>query len=524
MARLFGIALATCLASLASCTALLGLDGKTFGTGGGTSGNAGATSTSHTTTTSTGPSSSSASSTGSTSSSGGPCAVDAGAPKLAWVNYFDPAANGTARIGAADLDPSGNLVAVGWIRGSPQLGACGFATASGAQDGFVVRLTPDQKCTYAPVPAADMSSFVLLSAVVPETAEAFVAGNFAGHVAGLAAQGSSDAFVAHMTATSLTGLVAFGNPGSTTVVNHMTSDADTLYVFGGFAQYLRDSMGNVLASGGTGGGESGYLLALRKVDLSVKWAVAMTAAMGGQPLGAAMDPTGAIVLGGLFTGGNAKVGSLAVPATGANINSAFVARIGNDGGVIDAVGDATSTSAIAGVAADPSGTIYVGGNYTGSLALGGLMLAGDVSATRGFVATFDPTLVPTGSRVATPTKGPGSSPVFGFTRIVPGCPTLVAGEYQGSVAFSPTAQETAAGGAVFVAAYDPTLAVFAWEESFLSPDLIGALGVVDLSVDRAAGAIYLSGAYKTSITVGATAHVAAMGNMGASFIAKLVLP
>jgi hypothetical protein len=370
-----------------------------------------------------------------------------------------------------------------------------------------------------------MSTFVLLSGVVADTVvDTFVAGNFAGHLVGLAAQGPSDAFVAHMSATSITSLVAFGNPGSTTLVNHMTSDADTLYVIGGFGQYLRDSMGTVLASGGTGGGESGYLLALRKVDLSVKWAVALTAAMGGQPLGAAVDPSGAIVLGGLFTGGNAKVGTLAVPATGPNTNSAFVARIGNDGGVIDAIGDATSTSAIAGVAADPAGTIYAGGNYTGSLALGGLMLAGDTSSTRGLVATFDPKLVATGSLVTTPTKGPTSPPVLGFARVAPGCPTLVAGEFQGSVAFSPWAQETTAASALFVAAYDPALGALAWEESFQSTDLIGAAGVVDLSVDRTAGAVYLSGAYKTSITVGATAHAAAAGNMGASFIAKLVQP
>jgi hypothetical protein len=327
-----------------------------------------------------------------------------------------------------------------------------------------------------------------------------------------------------MSSNSITSVVAFGNPTSTTGVNGMTSDADTLYVIGGFGQYLRDSMGNVIASGGTGGGESGYLLALRKADLTVKWAVALTAAMGGQPLGATVDPTGAIVLGGLFTGGNAKVGTLAVPATGPNTNSAFVARVGNDGGVIGAIGDTTSQSGAAGVAADPGGTTYVGGNFTGALALGGLMLAGDASATRGFLATFDPALVPTGSRVTAPTKGPGSSPVLGFAKVAPGCPTLAAGQFQGTVAFSPWTQESEAAGALFVAAYDPALGSLAWEKSFPSADLIGPLGVVGLSVDRAAGAFYLSGAYATSITVGATAHAAATGNMGASFVAKFVLP
>jgi hypothetical protein len=440
------------------------------------------------------------------------------------VGYFDPGANGTARIGATQLDASGNLVAVGWLRGSVDLGACGSVTAVGAQDGFVARLAPDEKCSYQALPAGDVNSYVLLSGVVPDTTSTFVAGNFAGHLAGLAAQGPSDAFVVKLNANAVAGLVAFGNPGSTTGVNGLASDADTLYVFGGFGQYLRDAMGNVLASGAAGAGESGYLLALRKTDLSVKWALALTAAMGGQPLAAAVDPAGAIVLGGLFTGGDAKVGLLAVPATGPNANSSFLARVGNDGGVMDVIGDATSQSGVAGVAADPGGSIYLAGSYTGTLAMGGLKLAGDASATRGFLAAFDPTLDLKGSLVATPTKGPGAPPVFGFSRVAPGCPTLAAGEFQGAVAFSSTKQETAAAGALFVAAYDPSLGAFAWETSFLSGDVIGPLSLVGLSVDRAARAVYLSGNYATSITVGATPHAVPPGNMGASFIAKLVQP
>jgi hypothetical protein len=76
---------------------------------------------------------------------------------------------------------------------------------------------------------------------------------------------------------------------------------------------------------------------------------------------------------------------------------------------------------------------------------------------------------------------------------------------------------------LFVAAYNPSQGALAWETSFPSDDLIGALGVVSLSVDQTAGALYLTGAYATSITIGGPPH-AVPGGAGSGFIAKLVGP
>jgi hypothetical protein len=218
MTRLLHLGLGFAVASLASCTALLGLSDKTFGTG-GMGGGASSASTSHATTSSGGSSSSSAassssSSSASSSSSSGCFISDGGTPSVAWVNSFAPTANSAALIGATELDPSGNVVAVGWIAGASTLGMCGGASAVSVTDGFVASLAPSGTCTLATFPGTDAGSSIRFHAVAPDVGSVTVAGSFAGHFGVAMAQGQRDALVARIVGTNLQALVSYGYSGS----------------------------------------------------------------------------------------------------------------------------------------------------------------------------------------------------------------------------------------------------------------------------------------------------------------------
>jgi hypothetical protein len=296
-----------------------------------------------------------------------------------------------------------------------------------------------------------------------------------------------------------------------------------VYVFGTFSQYLKDSGGNVVLSGVLGAVASGFLLAFAKSDLKLVWALPFTAAMGCTPLSVAVDPAGGIVVGGFFSGGSAMIGTtVSVPAK-AGANSAFVARVAKDGSVLSAIGDATGVSSdVVGVAADATGAIYIAGAYVGTLTMNGLVLAGDASATRAYLATLDANLSPKASLSLTPTAT-GMAPAALLEHIVPGCSMITAGLLEESVALSPKMQLTGAPDAIFVAAYDPSLSTPAWAVAMPSPDAFGPLNVRGLSVDAASRAVYLSGNYASSITIGGT-HMAAAGDAGASFVVKLQAP
>jgi hypothetical protein len=248
----------------------------------------------------------------------------------------------------------------------------------------------------------------------------------------------------------------------------------------------------------------------------LQWGVPLTAAQGCQPLDATIDGSGDLVVSGFCTGGTAFAGNVSVPATGVGTNSAFLVQIASSNGTVRHVlGDSTGSSVLNCVAADSVGsTVYVAGTFAGPSTLGSLVLT--QTPTTGFLATVGANLMPTASSTLGADPGTGG---LGLTRVVPGCPLIAAGGFHGALTLPDGPHSGGTASALFVAGYD-ALSGGQWAVTFPSGDAFNTTVVTGLSVDRSAGAYYLTGAYKTSIMIGSSPQTETDTN-GAGVVLKL---
>ena len=210
-----------------------------------------------------------------------------------------------------------------------------------------------------------------------------------------------------------------------------------------------------------GGGSTGWDAFIAKVTPtgSVAWATPGTAGAPGQKAGArsvAALTDGSTIVVGEFTG-QVTLGSTTLTSTGGW--DAFVARVMPSGTVAWAIpgGSRTGDDGAYGVSALPTGGVVVTGLFTGTMTLGGRVLAsaGDKDAwvakvTAGGAVTW-----------ATSAGGEGVDWGMGISALADGS-SVVTGFFSSAPArFGSTALETAGGNDIFVARVTP-MGRFAW--------------------------------------------------------------
>jgi hypothetical protein len=227
----------------------------------------------------------------------------------------------------------------------------------------------------------------------------------------------------------------------------------------------------------------------------------------------AVDGAGNVYVIGEFTGTMTLGGFTLTSLSGNNWGNTFVAKLSPTGTVLWArqFGNAQETGGI-GIAVDGAGNVYTSGFFEGTVNFGGVSLTSPAGDLDMFLTKLDSS----GNTVWAKHFG-GTAYTDGFSIAVSGTGSVyVAGTFTGTVAFGSTKLTDAGGqGSGFVAKFTSTGSV-AWARVVNSNQVFEE--VFGLAVDPA-GNVYAAGAFDGTITIGSTTLTSGSG-FGA-FVTKL---
>jgi hypothetical protein len=309
-----------------------------------------------------------------------------------WVKQFGASGTVGAGTGIA-VDAAGHVVVTGWFSGAVNFGD-GPMPSAGPQDIFLVKLDASSGGHIWSAHFGDPTDVAPLAVGVAVDASGGVllAGYFSGDTTfggkPLMTTNMSDTFVAKLDGSG-TGAWSkdFGTAGSTSHGTSVVIDSSTdVLVAGGFSGTIDLGDGGVPSTGLGDGyvvkmdGSGGHLWANYFGTHSSK--------DSSETVGVAADPSGNVVVGGIFSG---QVSIGGAPMVGAGAVDIFLAKLdGHNGSVAWAQSfGGPSTQRAAGVAADSSGNAFLTGYFQGSIdfGVGPLMSMGGEDI---FVAKFGP--------------------------------------------------------------------------------------------------------------------------------------
>jgi hypothetical protein len=303
-----------------------------------------------------------------------------------WGQRFGNSADD--QIGASvAFDAAGNVLLAGWFQGQVTFGANPTLITAGLQDVFVAKLGPTGTAIWSKRFGNNLSQRARGVAVGASDAVLFV-GEMAGTVnfggASLASAGETDAFAVQLDAAGVhQWSVAWGDAAAQ-IARAVAA------VPGGGALVVGEMEGTVDFGGGGLTSAGGFDAFVVEVDTAGahKWSDAFGGASDDAALAVARDAAGNRILAGYFQN---KIDFGTGALVGKGGRDAFVAKLDPMGGGYWArsFGDGAFFQQLRAAAVAPGGSIVVGGDFAGSIDVGGIALT-SAGQTDALVVKYPP--------------------------------------------------------------------------------------------------------------------------------------
>ena len=295
---------------------------------------------------------------------------------LSWAKTFGDQSD--QRATAVAVDPSGDILVVGYFAGTIDFGCSGGPLASaGGTDAFVVKLDPSGVCTWAEG-FGDQSDQQATAVAVDSSGNVLVAGNFAGAIdfgsngGPLVSAGGTDVFVAKLDPSGgyvwANGYGDHTNQGATGVAVDTAENATIVGYYNGTIDF---GGGPLVSTGGTN---------LFAVELSQSGGHVWSEGFGNSGLasatGVVVDGSNQLATAVLLTGycsGAVDFGD-AGTATAMFGSDAVVAKLaGNSGAAVwlDSAGATEVGASGSSVAVGRDGNVFAIGDFGGQISFGG---------------------------------------------------------------------------------------------------------------------------------------------------------